>query len=150
MPGTYADQLRQTSDELEQRLREAREANVYALLGRVDAAVGRVERAWSGSNMGYQASVYYSGFAIPPAGHYFSSEWGFFRASRGATYGDWLEMPPEAVVDEIRELSGVEVSTERSCLSRIRCAGTSRRDRRLSCRFLRHSRPLGRTTTSGH
>lgn len=108
MPGTYAEQLRQMSDALGQRISEARSAELYEPLRAVEAAVERVERSWSGSNLGYQANVYYNSFGIPPAGHHFSSQWGFHRAKLGATVGDWLEMPPEAVMEEIRDLSQVD------------------------------------------
>ncbi|MES0183233.1 hypothetical protein NKK48_00725 [Mesorhizobium sp. C386A] len=55
------------SDRLD-RLAAALEANeITASLKRVGGACEEIGRAWSGSNLGYHSTVYYAGFARPPA-----------------------------------------------------------------------------------
>lgn len=67
----------------------------------------RFGKAWSGSNLGYHAFVYYRDFEAPPPGSHFSVEWGLERSwpSRG-TSGDWVENSYDSVRAEIRERAG--------------------------------------------
>jgi predicted nucleotide-binding protein len=72
---------------------------------RLEDAAKEVRRAWSGSNLGYHARVYYPGLTVPPPGEHFSAEWGFHGIFQG-TSGDWMELPHEAVLDAIRTAAG--------------------------------------------
>lgn len=69
-------------------------------------ACSKVERAWSGSWLGYQSRVYYADFAPPPAGARFDSEWGFLPAFVNSTHGDWREYRYEDVIDAIEKIAG--------------------------------------------
>lgn len=68
-------------------------------------AAEEVARAWSGSNLGFHANVYYAGLRVPPPGAHFSSEWGFLGRFQGTT-GDWQEYPHDAVLRHIEESAG--------------------------------------------
>ncbi|MER8953421.1 nucleotide-binding protein [Mesorhizobium sp. M0833] len=95
------------SDRLD-RLAAALEANeITASLKRVGGACEEIGRAWSGSNLGYHSTVYYAGFARPPAGAHFSMEAGLGEEwpLDGST-GDWREYRFEDVIAEIERRSG--------------------------------------------
>jgi predicted nucleotide-binding protein len=80
-----------------------------AISGPVEAgmdACSRVERAWSGSWLGYQSRVYYADFAPPPPGARFDSEWGAMPAFGNSTRGDWREYRYEDVTDAIEKIAG--------------------------------------------
>ncbi len=75
-----------------------------APLAALQDAAERVGKAWSKSNLGYQANVYYRDFQVPPPGAIFSREWGFLGRSQGTT-GDWHIYQPEQVVAHIERLA---------------------------------------------
>jgi hypothetical protein len=58
----------------------------------------RVSGAFSGSWIGYHASVYYEGFTHPAPGDHFSSEWGFQDSFMSPTSDNWQER----TMDEVR------------------------------------------------
>jgi hypothetical protein len=66
-----------------------------------------VRHAWSGSNIGYHATVYWVGLEAKPAGAEFSTEWGLMdrwpthQPARG-----WTQMGYQYVVDVIRKRAG--------------------------------------------
>lgn len=74
-------------------------------LAALEAAAKKVGRAWSGSNLGYQANVYYDGFEAPPPGAIFSREWGFLGTFHGTT-GDWKTFSAEQVNERIEDEAG--------------------------------------------
>jgi hypothetical protein len=66
-----------------------------------------VKRAWSGSNLGYHATVYYEGLMPPPPGVQFSPEWGLM--DRWPTHHPnpgWRNWDYKAVLDEIYSRAG--------------------------------------------
>jgi predicted nucleotide-binding protein len=66
-----------------------------------------VARAWSGSFIGYQSTVYYEGLQPPPQGAYFSSEWGLMTGIYGGgSRGSWIEYRYSDVIDAIEQLAG--------------------------------------------
>ncbi len=69
-------------------------------------ACSKVERAWSGSWLGYHSRVYYADFAPPPPGTRFDPEWGFMPTFSNSTRGDWREYRYEDVIDAIEEIAG--------------------------------------------
>lgn len=74
-------------------------------LFRLEEAARNVGRAWSGSNLGYHARVYYSELRVPPPGAHFSSEWGFQGYFQGTT-GEWVEQSHDTVLQAIRAIAG--------------------------------------------
>ena len=70
-------------------------------------AVEAVDKAWSGSWLGYQAHVYYRDLQSPPAGAHFSQEWGLRGGefSKG-TRGDWVEYEDDVVRHAIYKKAG--------------------------------------------
>jgi predicted nucleotide-binding protein/DNA-binding XRE family transcriptional regulator len=72
------------------------------------AACEKIGKSWSGSNLGYHATVYYVGLATPPAGAHFSSEWGIQeRWPIQDTRGDWEEYKFEDVTNAIFAVADV-------------------------------------------
>lgn len=63
-------------------------------------------RAWSGSNLGYQANVYYDNLAQPPHGAVFSVETGLGDTFYPETRGDWVECVPDNVKAVIYQRAG--------------------------------------------
>ena len=79
------------------------QAPLTALRGVCD----EVHRAWSGSNLGYHASVYFAGLTPPPAGVGFSPEWGLMdRWPTHQPHPGWQPMDYRAVVEQIYERAG--------------------------------------------
>jgi hypothetical protein len=76
-----------------------------AELASLEDAADAVGRAWSGSNLGYQANVYYKGLKRPPSGAFFSREWGFYGVFQG-TVGDWSEQDRGEVKAAIYAMAG--------------------------------------------
>jgi predicted nucleotide-binding protein len=66
-------------------------------------ACGEVGKAWSGSFIGYQATVYIEGLRPARPGEYFDREWGPMRS-----HGDWAEYAFEGVKEEIERRAGVQ------------------------------------------
>lgn len=71
-------------------------------------AAAKVQKSWSGSNMGYHAHVYYGDLTEPPPGARFSTEWGLMDMSLSSmgSNGDWREYSPDSVKNAIYERAG--------------------------------------------
>lgn len=66
-----------------------------------------MNRAWSGSSLGYQSKVYHEGLEEAPAGARFDAEWGLRdRAMFSGTRGSWREYCEEDVRAEILRRAG--------------------------------------------
>lgn len=78
---------------------------IEKVLDALEDAASEVAKAWSGSSLGYHASVYYDGLRPPPPGAHFSQEWGFMGMFQGTT-GEWKEYPYDAVRDGILAAAG--------------------------------------------
>lgn len=104
-----------------------------------------VQDAWSGSNLGYHANVYYDGLRPPPAGAHFSPEWGFEITYFGAeTDPGFKEYQSAYVMREIsRRANGVSIENfeapareltrqfeayQRDAISILSIAGHKRKD----------------------
>jgi len=77
-------------------------------LDRLEDASNAVAKAWSGSWLGYHATVYYDNLQSPPPGTHFSNEWGLrggLRTHKSAT-GKWREFSPEDVNEAIYQQAG--------------------------------------------
>ena len=95
--------LADTLSELAERGRKDRIQQPLQLLA---SAVGDVEKAWSGSWLGYHANVYYRDLGPPPPGAHFNKEYGINPSfTRGST-GDWVEYNAEHVQNTIYEAAG--------------------------------------------
>ena len=102
------DELLQIADKIELYAQEAKQENIILPLSKLEEAVNTVAKAWSRSWLGYQASIYYNNFEVPPAGAHFSQEWGMeelFTQSDGTT-GDWREYKNDDVIAAIHTLAG--------------------------------------------
>src|ERR1700688_524706 len=71
-------------------------------LAAFERACNKAKRAWSGSNLGYHATVYYEDLEPPPPGANFSPEWGI-KARWPVHQPDpgWTEMDHQVVIDLI-------------------------------------------------
>jgi predicted nucleotide-binding protein len=73
---------------------------------RLEVAAQQVDRAFSGSWLGYHSRVYYDGLTPPPPGASFSQEWGLKDGyGRHGTRGDWREYNPDDVLKRVQELA---------------------------------------------
>jgi predicted nucleotide-binding protein len=93
--------LAQQASKLAERIGELDAGPLVAL----ETAAESVGRAWSGSNLGYQANVYYKNFQVPPPGAAFSREWGFIGMLQGTT-GEWESFTVEQVTARIEKEAG--------------------------------------------
>jgi hypothetical protein len=75
-------------------------------LKRLESAAHAAERAFSGSWLGYHATVYYQGLQNPPPGARFSPEWGLMETFCDETIGDWAEYSRDTVKNTIRNFVG--------------------------------------------
>jgi predicted nucleotide-binding protein len=104
-------------DDIEDLLAVSRDANdlIHKILDNdfwrqvesINKSVESVHRSWSGSNIGYHASVYYEGLLPKPAHVEFSREWGLM--GRWGTHqpdGGWQKMDDAVVRGVILEMSG--------------------------------------------
>jgi hypothetical protein len=70
-------------------------------------ACDAVRHGWSGSNIGYHATVYWVGLEAKPAGVEFSTEWGLMdRWPTHQPAPGWIQMNYQDVVDLLRERAG--------------------------------------------
>lgn len=107
MTASIDEELRSVAARLRQVIREQDSDSLKVLLEAYHAAANRLERAWSGSNLGYHARVYYADFNPPPSGASFSLEWGSERAGFSAgTIGDWREFSREDLYEAVDRLTG--------------------------------------------
>ena len=70
------------------------------------AVLLKFDSAWSGSQFGYQANVYYSSLETPAKGDFFSVEWGFQIPFAGGTKGSWKEFQPDEIFTLISQKAG--------------------------------------------
>jgi predicted nucleotide-binding protein len=81
------------------------ESSNFHPIKRIVEVANEIEKAWSGSWLGYHSRVYYSDFEIPPPGDIFSQEWGLLNS-----YSDrknyWLEYNFDEVIKLIHSKAG--------------------------------------------
>jgi hypothetical protein len=100
------DELFALSSKLLDFADKARADNYDDGLNRLESAAHSVERAFSGSWLGYHSTVYYQGLQNPPPGARFSPEWGLMETFCDETIGDWVEYTRDTVKNTIRNLVG--------------------------------------------
>src|SRR5215469_858865 len=104
MADSLSDQLQAEANELDIHVAKARDSKIELPLQSLESAAREVAAAWSGSSMGYHATVYYRDFQPPPASAHFSKEWGLFPIMH--TTGDWIRYGHEDVLSVIIERAG--------------------------------------------
>ncbi len=108
---------------LREKFRDIHTRDDYKQLERLRDAANEVAKAWSGSNIGYHATVHYEGLEPPPPGAHFSAEWGFMSAMLG-TRGQWREFNRDDLEKYIVDAAGIgELSALRSTMSELAASG---------------------------
>jgi hypothetical protein len=99
----YIDELVAIAEELSSVAAEAKSDSIKPAVDALTAAAEDVGKAWSRSNIGYHARVYYKDYAAPPTSEMFSKEWGLMFANdeRG-----WQIMSDDVVRSEILARAG--------------------------------------------
>src|SRR5664280_2360372 len=84
-----------------------RDEKLSVPLSAIRKACGEIDRAWSGSNIGYHATVYVAGLQAKPANVQFSSKWGLMN--QWPTHEPnplWQIFDDETVLKEIQRRAG--------------------------------------------
>ncbi|WP_330476028.1 TIR domain-containing protein [Terrabacter sp. C0L_2] len=105
MSEVHVEQLRAAATRLDSIAAELTE-EMEVHLDRMETLSDRAAKAWSGSNLGYHATVYYKDLESPPPGNHFSSEWGLRSTFAPGTTGDWREYNFEEVKAALLQESG--------------------------------------------
>lgn len=122
MSRVQIEQLRALATHLENTANESSNDGDEALAAIEDAA-NVVSKAWSGSTLGYHATVYYEDLQPPPAGAHFSSEWGLMNVMAPGTSGKWMEYTYDAVRGETLSRAGdPDLTSARTAAERCRRA----------------------------
>ena len=105
---TIAEELFQVADAAAEVLAYARADDLQKPLGAIRKACDEAKRAWSGSNLGYHANVYWKGLQPKPPEVQFSPEWGLVRrlGVRESAPWAWCTMDREEVIDAIISRAG--------------------------------------------
>ncbi len=96
------------SESLRQYLGCRETTDVLGTLERLEIAVELVEKAWSGSWLGYHANTYYTGLKTPPKTVQFSQEYGLTDTFTGQRTSVWTEFDPETVIARTCEHAGID------------------------------------------
>ena len=95
------DDLFEVADEADEALARIRDERLQKPLLAIRKTCEEAKRAWSGSNIGYHATVYFEGIRPKPPNAQFSGEWGMIHAPPG-----WRIMDHQDVVDELLKRAG--------------------------------------------
>jgi predicted nucleotide-binding protein len=103
-------------------------------LSAIERACNQAKRAWSGSNLGYHATVYYEDLQPPPPGANFSPEWGLEeRFPVNQPDPGWTEMDHQAVIDIILARAGSpDIESIESMLKQLREKFSDLKERAIS------------------
>lgn len=119
---TISQELSELGNAIAEELARARDPRLAASIGALKNACDVAARAWSGSNIGYHATVYYDGLRPKPTGTIFSPEWGLM--DRWPTHEPdpgWHVMDHRGVVAELLSRAGIDDLGEiKDALSRSR------------------------------
>jgi predicted nucleotide-binding protein len=127
------EELRRTALSLESAAARGDDPAANRDLDRLQGVAGDFAAAWSGSNIGYHACVYYAGFETPPPGAHWSSVDGNLPLTFGGSQGDWREFRFEDVMAEIYRRAGKldlstlerEADTARKALEKAKATAAS-------------------------
>ena len=104
---TIADDLCQIADEADQTLTRIRDESLQKPLTAIRKVCEEAKRAWSGSNIGYHATVYFEGIRPKPPEAQFSGEWGMMdRWPTHQPHPGWRVMDHQTVIDELLARAG--------------------------------------------
>jgi len=103
-----SEKLLTLATKLEQVAKESESPKFAETLDKLRETANQFGRAWSGSWLGYHACIYYAGFAQPPPGAHFSSEWGLMETFCESTTGNWVEYNFDDVRNSIFSSAGVK------------------------------------------
>jgi predicted nucleotide-binding protein len=106
------DELSKIAEAAAQLNGRVRDEAVQKPISALREACRQVGRAWSGSNMGYHATVYYEAFAPKPPEAQFSVEWGLEdRWPVHRPHPGWMIMDREDVFAELSSRAGCDPKT---------------------------------------
>lgn len=104
---TIYGELRRLGDELQHMAKHTDDPTIGPVLSKLLGVAEQFRAAWSGSSLGYHATVYYHDFQQPPSGAHFSQEWGGLRpAFSDGTTGHWEEYRFDDVLRAIFTAAG--------------------------------------------
>jgi len=104
---TIADDLFGLADEAKQALERVRDEKIQQPLKPIRDVCEEAERAWSGSNIGYHATVYFAGLQPKPPDAQFSAEWGMMdRWPTHQPHPGWKIMDYGTVFDALLARAG--------------------------------------------
>jgi predicted nucleotide-binding protein len=99
---TISQELFELGNAISGTLKRARDDSLVKPLKSLDEACDTAARAWSGSNIGYHATVYFTGLAPKPADIQFSPEWGLMdRWPTHQPAPGWVIMDNQTVVSDL-------------------------------------------------
>jgi hypothetical protein len=149
---TTPDALLEVADAAASALANPRSKSVAEPLAAIERACDQIALAWSGSNIGYHATVYFAGLQPKPAAALFSPEWGLetrwpiYEPHRG-----WSNHDGQHVTDEILRRAGNPKTDEldtvleagrntfgklrESALSLVTATSSDRKDTFLDCKL---------------
>lgn len=108
----FAPELLEIADSLDIAAAKAAPSDVVDALNTLEKSADSIGKSWSGSWLGYHATVYYDGFRPIPAGAHFSQEWGLMDTVIKDTRGAWAEFRRDTVMEVIFRNAG-NVSLDR-------------------------------------
>ena len=107
MVADMTDELFRVADFAAELRAEIRNERLQKPLTAIHTACDEIKRAWSGSNIGYHATVYYAGLRPKPSEVQFSAEWGLMdRWPTHQPNAGWQMMDHQTVLNQIQERSG--------------------------------------------
>jgi hypothetical protein len=109
------------SDRVGELVQRFESAMPEGLIDRVTDICDAMHKSWSGSNLGYHASVYFQGFKPAPPGANFSPEWGFVDAFHSnPTDSRFQQFDPSTVKDYmLREAGSPDLGPVRSAFQSL-------------------------------
>lgn len=95
------EEIEKTATQCEKATGRFNEEPIGSLCQKLHEAIDRIGEAWSGSWLGYHASIYIEGLRPKRPGEHFDSEWGLQQAFSNRTTGPWREHVFEEIEQEI-------------------------------------------------
>jgi hypothetical protein len=96
------DDLFEVASEADEAFARIRDERLQKPLLAIRKTCEEAKRAWSGSNIGYHATVYFEGLRPKPPDAQFSGEWGLMLQP----HPGWRIMDRQVVIDELLERAG--------------------------------------------
>jgi predicted nucleotide-binding protein len=106
---TISQELSELSSAIVGELGKAQEPHLLKHMSALSDACDVAASAWSGSNLGYHATVYYAGIRPSPAGTIFSPEWGLMdRWPTHVPDPGWRMMDHRSVIAELLKRAEID------------------------------------------